>query len=39
MTTNGPAIQRPVLRTDDAFLAEPVHEETPATPRTATPSL
>jgi len=29
MTTNGPAIQRPVLRTDDAFLAEPVHEETP----------
>ena len=29
MTTNVPATRRPVLRTDDAFLAEPVHEETP----------
>jgi thiosulfate dehydrogenase [quinone] large subunit len=29
MTTIASANQRPVLRTDDAFLAEPVHEETP----------
>ncbi len=28
MTTIGPVSQRPVLRSDDAFLAEPVHEET-----------
>jgi thiosulfate dehydrogenase [quinone] large subunit len=29
MTATGPVSQQPVLRTDDAFLAEPVHEETP----------
>lgn len=29
MTTNVPTTGRPVIRTDDAFLAEPVHEETP----------
>jgi thiosulfate dehydrogenase [quinone] large subunit len=29
MTATGPVSQRPVLRSDDAFLAEPVHEETP----------
>jgi thiosulfate dehydrogenase (quinone) large subunit len=29
MTTTGPVSKNPVLRTDDAFLAEPVHEETP----------
>jgi thiosulfate dehydrogenase [quinone] large subunit len=29
MTTTGSHAQRPVLRSDDAFLAEPVHEETP----------
>jgi thiosulfate dehydrogenase (quinone) large subunit len=29
MTTTGPISKNPVLRTDDAFLAEPVHEETP----------
>ena len=29
MTTNVPATGRAVLRTDDAFFAEPVHEETP----------
>ncbi len=28
MTTTGLLSQRPVLRSDDAFLAEPVHEET-----------
>ena len=29
MTATGPVSQQPVLRSDDAFLAEPVHEETP----------
>jgi thiosulfate dehydrogenase (quinone) large subunit len=29
MTTFGTRTDRPVLRSDDAFLAEPVHEETP----------
>jgi thiosulfate dehydrogenase [quinone] large subunit len=29
MTATGPRTNNPVLRTDDAFLAEPVHEETP----------
>jgi thiosulfate dehydrogenase (quinone) large subunit len=29
MTATGHVSQRPVLRSDDAFLAEPVHEETP----------
>ena len=29
MTATGPISQSSVLRTDDAFLAEPVHEETP----------
>jgi thiosulfate dehydrogenase (quinone) large subunit len=29
MTPTGPLSKNPVLRTDDAFLAEPVHEETP----------
>jgi thiosulfate dehydrogenase [quinone] large subunit len=29
MTATGPVSQHPVLRSDDAFLAEPVHEETP----------
>jgi thiosulfate dehydrogenase (quinone) large subunit len=29
MTATGPLSKNPVLRTDDAFLAEPVHEETP----------
>ena len=29
MTATGPITKNPVLRTDDAFLAEPVHEETP----------
>jgi thiosulfate dehydrogenase [quinone] large subunit len=29
MTATGPISKNPVLSTDDAFLAEPVHEETP----------
>ena len=29
MTATGPLSKNPVLRTDDAFIAEPVHEETP----------
>ena len=29
MTTFGTSTDRPVLRSDDAFLAEPTHEETP----------
>jgi thiosulfate dehydrogenase [quinone] large subunit len=29
MTATGPVSQQPVLRSDDAFIAEPVHEETP----------